>query len=79
MMWLMRKGTKSDDRCAMRFALCADRAKCEQLCADTEGCTSFDMHKSLPRCFLNVITPAACEAADKIVADKESRRALAAD
>jgi hypothetical protein len=33
-------------------ALCGDQETCEDLCALT-GCGSIDMHKTLPRCFLN--------------------------
>ena len=34
-------------------AICLDREGCEALCTETEGCESVDMHKTLPRCFLN--------------------------
>jgi hypothetical protein len=34
-------------------ALCLDVAQCTDLCAQTPGCTSIDMHKTKPRCFLN--------------------------
>jgi hypothetical protein len=36
------------------YALCLDRELCEQACAETEACESFDMHQTLPRCYLNV-------------------------
>jgi hypothetical protein len=34
-------------------ALCVTRSECEALCDDVEGCLSFDMHATKPRCFLN--------------------------
>jgi len=34
-------------------ALCVTQAKCQDLCDATEGCYGIDMHKDLPRCFLN--------------------------
>jgi len=33
-------------------AICADQTTCEELCA-LSGCSSIDMHKELPRCYLN--------------------------
>merc|ERR1719265_1203342 len=33
-------------------AICATRERCEELC-DLVGCGSIDMHRSLPRCYLN--------------------------
>jgi hypothetical protein len=44
-----------------QFALCLPRAKCEEVCSATTGCASFDMHKLLPRCYLNMVGPLACE------------------
>jgi len=35
-------------------AFCADRETCERLCEATDDCVSFDMHKFLPRCWLNL-------------------------
>jgi hypothetical protein len=35
------------------LALCATEAGCKELCARTDGCGSIDMHRTLPRCFLN--------------------------
>jgi hypothetical protein len=35
-------------------ALCASKDLCEYLCDNTPGCGSIDMHKTLPRCFLNM-------------------------
>jgi hypothetical protein len=43
-------------------ALCVPREECERLCTKTAGCASFDMHASLPRCYLNTM---ACGAYDK--------------
>jgi hypothetical protein len=34
-------------------ALCLSRAECEALCTSIDGCLSFDMHQTKPRCFLN--------------------------
>ena len=34
-------------------ALCVTRSECEALCDEVEGCSSFDMHATKPRCFLN--------------------------
>ena len=34
-------------------ALCLPREECERLCLETPGCTSIDMHRYLPRCYLN--------------------------
>jgi len=34
-------------------ALCADVKLCQYLCDNTDGCVSIDMHRDLPRCFLN--------------------------
>jgi len=34
-------------------ALCLERTACQQLCADMDTCVGIDMHKTLPRCFLN--------------------------
>jgi hypothetical protein len=34
-------------------SLCLDVAQCTDLCAQTEGCTSIDMHATKSRCFLN--------------------------
>ena len=31
---------------------------CEKLCAGDERCLSFDMHRNLPRCYLNTV---ACD------------------
>jgi len=36
-------------------ALCLNRAMCEEKCSQLDGCGSFDMHQSLPRCYLNMI------------------------
>jgi hypothetical protein len=35
-------------------AFCADRETCESLCEANAHCVSFDMHKFLPRCWLNL-------------------------
>jgi hypothetical protein len=34
-------------------ALCADADLCEKLCESLEECSAYEMHRSLPRCFLN--------------------------
>jgi hypothetical protein len=34
-------------------SLCLDAAQCTDLCAQTDGCTSVDVHSSKSRCFLN--------------------------
>jgi hypothetical protein len=43
-----------------KFALCLPRAQCEVVCTATTGCASFDMHRSLPRCYLNTVAPESC-------------------
>merc|ERR1719321_144507 len=46
-------------------ALCASRPLCEYICDQLDGkdgrqmCASFDMHATLPRCFLNLATECA--------------------
>jgi len=48
-------------------SICLDQQQCEWLCELTPGCSSVDMHKELPRCFLNTDTcdvDAAIPAAD---------------
>jgi hypothetical protein len=39
------------------LALCLPQEKCEELCDATESCISIDMHKRLPRCYLNMACP----------------------
>jgi hypothetical protein len=34
-------------------ALCADADLCEKLCESLEECSAYEMHRTLPRCFLN--------------------------
>jgi hypothetical protein len=34
-------------------ALCVDAALCEKLCESLEECSAYEMHRHLPRCFLN--------------------------
>jgi hypothetical protein len=36
-------------------ALCADVRLCQYICDQLEGCGSIDMHKTRPRCFLNLV------------------------
>jgi hypothetical protein len=43
-------------------ALCLDETACKNVCAGLEDCFGIDMHDSLPRCFLNGVTPAATDA-----------------
>jgi len=43
-------------------ALCLDEDKCKQACDQLTGCESFDMHKTLPRCFLNTNSCSAATA-----------------
>jgi hypothetical protein len=43
-----------------QHALCLDRADCELVCNALEDCVSFDMHRSLPRCYLNRVTDNDC-------------------
>jgi hypothetical protein len=58
-----------------QFALCLPRAQCEAVCSATASCASFDMHKTLPRCYLNLVTPDTCTmttegiTSSKLVAD----------
>merc|ERR1712078_935475 len=42
-------------------ALCLDETGCKNACAGLDDCFGFDMHNSLPRCFLNRMTPAATD------------------
>lgn len=42
-------------------ALCLEEQQCKDLCAQTAGCTSVDMHRNTTRCFLNMQPD--CEAA----------------
>jgi hypothetical protein len=37
-------------------AICLEKQQCEWLCELTPGCHSVDMHKTLPRCYLNMDT-----------------------
>jgi len=46
-------------------AICGDRTLCEQLCAGSPDCVSIDMHRNMPRCFLNVEDQ--CASTDTIV------------
>jgi hypothetical protein len=39
-------------------ALCLDEEACKDACAGLDDCFGIDMHMSLPRCFLNRMTPA---------------------
>merc|ERR1719424_792970 len=34
-------------------ALCLPRSECEEMCKSLDDCESFDMHRTLPRCWLN--------------------------
>jgi hypothetical protein len=36
-------------------ALCLPREECEELCTSLAGCMGIDMHKRLPRCYLNAV------------------------
>jgi hypothetical protein len=36
-------------------ALCLPREQCEALCESLSECSSFDMHRELPRCYLNTL------------------------
>jgi hypothetical protein len=42
-------------------ALCLDETSCKNVCAGLPDCFGIDMHKTLPRCFLNSMTPAATD------------------
>jgi hypothetical protein len=46
-------GAPSADESEHVKAVCLSRTKCEELCSAVTGCTSFDMHQTLPRCYLN--------------------------
>lgn len=35
-------------------SLCANQTLCQYICDNVDGCTSIDMHKALPRCYLNI-------------------------
>jgi hypothetical protein len=37
-------------------ALCLDETSCKNVCAGLEDCFGIDMHMTLPRCFLNMMT-----------------------
>lgn len=41
---------------ASSSALCLDKAACQALCDALSTCTSYDLHTSRPRCFLNTAT-----------------------
>jgi hypothetical protein len=43
------------------FALCLDRPSCEAACLATPGCLSFDMHQTMPRCYLNMVSSETCD------------------
>ena len=43
----------SADYTVQTDVLCLPREDCEKLCAGDERCLSFDMHRNLPRCYLN--------------------------
>jgi len=45
-------------------ALCVPSESCRQLCNRLTGCTGFDIHKSLPRCFLKIGDCSTASAAD---------------
>merc|ERR1719454_543398 len=42
-------------------ALCLDETACKNVCAGLDDCFGIDMHSTLPRCFLNGVTPAATD------------------
>ena len=48
----------SADYTVQTDVLCLPREDCEKLCAGDERCLSFDMHRTLPRCYLNTV---ACD------------------
>jgi hypothetical protein len=50
-----------------QFALCLPRPQCEAVCSATKGCVSFDMHKTLPRCYLNMVGPDMCTLEDDVM------------
>jgi len=39
--------------------LCADEEMCQYICSAVDSCVSIDMHKDLPRCYLNAETQCA--------------------
>jgi len=49
-------------------ALCLSEPACAQVCSDLAGCTSFDMHTSKNRCFLNMGT---CANTRDLLADSQ--------
>jgi len=57
----------SADYTVQTDVLCLPREDCEKLCAGDERCLSFDMHRNLPRCYLNTV---ACD--DPSDADSET-------
>jgi hypothetical protein len=66
------KGLKHDDPTGQDyFALCLDRPACETACLNTPGCLSFDMHQTLPRCYLNTVSTDGCDDAKDLVDDAD--------
>merc|ERR1719271_2033318 len=53
----LMQGYDTDDS----TALCLDETSCKNVCAGLPDCFGIDMHKTLPRCFLNSMTPAATD------------------
>merc|ERR1719171_908402 len=51
-------GHIADAPLSEHYAICLPRERCEALCDSLEHCSSIDMHRVLPRCFLNT---AECE------------------
>jgi hypothetical protein len=46
------------------LSLCLPREQCEAICNSLEECESIDMHRSLPRCYLNVKGSCPMETSD---------------
>merc|ERR1719171_2928732 len=46
-------GHIADAPLSEHYAVCLPRERCEALCDSLEHCSSIDMHRVLPRCFLN--------------------------
>jgi len=54
-----------------RQALCLPRERCEEECAARVDCRSFDMHRTLPRCYLNTDDVACDAVTDTMVTDDD--------
>jgi hypothetical protein len=52
------------------LALCLPREACEAACDMLEDCVSIDMHRTLPRCYLNTLNASECAADGRLKEDR---------